>query len=85
MEARKTTSYRWPSGASDFEVFIRCVSMPEMMRSSPMREENEAQHKNRHEEIILSDHDALLLLFPLTNPSMFLYDGGRCDQGNPFV
>jgi len=39
--------------------------MPELMHSSPMREENEDQHENRHEKIILSDHDALLLLFPL--------------------
>ena len=39
--------------------------MPEVVRSSPMREENEAQHENRHEKKILSDHDALLLLFPL--------------------
>jgi hypothetical protein len=44
--------------------------MPEVVRSSPMREENEAQHENRHEEIILSDHDALLLLFPLTKDSV---------------
>jgi hypothetical protein len=85
MKARKTTSYRWPSGAPVFEAFICGVSMPEMMRSSPMREENEAQHENRHEEIILSDHDALLLLFPLTNPSMLLYDGKQCDEGNPRV
>jgi hypothetical protein len=37
--------------------------MPKMMRASPMCEENEAQHEQRHEEIILSDHDGLLLLF----------------------
>ena len=43
--------------------------MPEVVRSSPMREENEAQHEHRHEEIILSDHDALLLLFLLTKTS----------------
>jgi hypothetical protein len=44
--------------------------MPEVMRSSPMREENEAQHEHRHEEKILSDHDALLLLLPLTKDSV---------------
>jgi len=31
-----------------------------------MGEENETQHEHRHEKIILSDHDALLLLSPLT-------------------
>jgi len=46
--------------------------MPEVVRSSPVREEDQAQHENRHEKIILSDHDALLLLFPLSKNSMSL-------------
>jgi hypothetical protein len=58
------------SSALDARTSPCCVSMPEVIRSSPMREENEAQHEHRHEEIILSDHDALLLLFPLTNNTM---------------
>jgi len=61
-----------PLHAPDVEAFTLCVSMPEVVRSSPVREENEAQHENRHEKIILSDHDALLLLFPLTENRMAL-------------
>ena len=45
------------------EAKISGVSMPEVMRSSPMCEENQAQSENRHEEKVLSDHDPLLLLF----------------------
>jgi hypothetical protein len=55
--------------------------MPQVVCSSPVRKENEAHHENKHEEVILSDHDALLLLFPLTNTSMPLYIGERCDVG----
>jgi hypothetical protein len=40
-----------------------------------MGEEDEAQHQHRHEEIILSDHDALLLLFPFTEYSLPLSTG----------
>jgi hypothetical protein len=58
------------SSAPDVRTSPCCVSMPEVMRSSPMREENEAQHEHRHEEKILSDHDALLLLFRLTKNTM---------------
>jgi len=46
--------------------------MPEVVCASPMREENEAQYEHRHEEKVLSDHDALLLLFPLSKNSMSL-------------
>jgi hypothetical protein len=45
------------------EAKISGVSMPEVMRSSPMCEENQAQSENCHEEKVLSDHDPLLLLF----------------------
>jgi hypothetical protein len=63
------------SSAPDARTSPCCVSMPEVMRSSPMREENEAHHEHRHEEIILSDHDALLLLFPVTKDSVPLCAG----------
>jgi hypothetical protein len=58
---------------------ISGVLKPEVMRSSPMREENEAQHEHRHEEKVLSDHDALLLLFLLAKIRMPLCVWGRCD------
>jgi hypothetical protein len=67
----------------NIEAPVACVSKPEVMCASPMREENEAQHKHRHEKIILPDHDALLLLFPLNKNSMPLRTGERCDGGNP--
>ena len=63
------------SSAPDARTSPCCASMPEVMRSSPMREENEAQHENRHEKIILSDHDALLLLFPLIKINLPLCAG----------
>jgi hypothetical protein len=66
----------------DFEALIYCVSMPEVVCASAMREENETQHEHRHEKIIFSEHDALLLLFPLTKNSMPLRAGNRCDAGN---
>jgi hypothetical protein len=34
--------------------------MAEVMRISPVHREEQAQHEQRHEEIILSNHDALL-------------------------
>ena len=46
--------------------------MPEVTRRAPVCEENEAHNQYRHEEIILSDHDALLLQFPITEVSMAL-------------
>jgi hypothetical protein len=64
-----------PSSAPHVEISTYCISMPEVVRSSPMCEENQAQHENRHEKIILSDHDALLLLFPLTKHSVPLWAG----------
>jgi hypothetical protein len=51
---------------------------PEVMRSSPMCEENQAQSENRHEEKVLADHDPLLLLFLLTKVRMPLCVGERC-------
>jgi hypothetical protein len=37
--------------------------MPEVVSASPAREENKAQYEHHHEKVVLSDHDALLLLF----------------------
>ena len=56
--------------------------MPDMVRSAPVREENEAHHYNQHKEMVLSDHDALLLLIPLPNNSVARCIGQRCDGGN---
>jgi hypothetical protein len=64
-----------PSCAPDVGISSCCVSMPEVVRSPPVRKENQAQHENRHEKIILSDHDALLLLFSLCKNSMPLSAG----------
>jgi hypothetical protein len=58
------------SRAHTFQALIYSFSMPKVMRSSPVCEENENHHENRHEKKVLSDHDALLLLFPLTKSSM---------------
>jgi hypothetical protein len=35
-------------------------SMPEVVSASPMCEQEETQHQYRHENVVLSDHDALL-------------------------
>src|ERR1700686_114164 len=59
-----------------------CGSMPEGVRASPMREENESQNEHRHEKKVLCDHDALLLLFRLTKNSVPLRTGERCDGRN---
>src|SRR5579863_10270082 len=71
-----------PSGAPHFQPSKCCISMPEVVRSYAVHEEDEAQHEHRHEEIILSDHDALLLLVPLPRNSVPLCSGRRCDGGN---
>jgi hypothetical protein len=63
------------SSAPEAAISSSCVLMPEVVRSSPVRKENQAQHENRHEKIILSDHDALLLLFPLTKTNVPLCAG----------
>jgi hypothetical protein len=52
--------------------------MPEMVRPSQMRKENQAHRKQRHEKIILSDHDALLLLSPIANKRMAPRAETRC-------
>lgn len=46
------------------------TSVPEVMSASPMNHEQEADHEQRHEEIILSDHDALLLLTSISEPQL---------------
>ena len=55
--------------------------MPEVIRSSPVREENEAQHEHHHEEIVLSDHDALLLLSSITNRCLSLLSENDVTEG----
>jgi hypothetical protein len=63
------------SSAPEVPISSYRVSMPEVVRSSPVGEENQAQHENRHEKIILSDHDALLLLFSVSKSRMSLSAG----------
>jgi hypothetical protein len=58
------------------------ASLPEVVGASPMREENEAQHEQDHKEIILSDHDVLLLLLALTDTSIPRWAAERCDDRN---
>jgi hypothetical protein len=57
--------------------------MPKMMGTSHMREEKQAQDEQRHEEIILMDHDALLLLFTLSKRIIAPGENKRSDGGNP--
>ena len=57
--------------------------MPEVVKASPVREDNQAQDEQRHEHEVLSDHDALLLLFLLTEISLALCHTQRCDAEIP--
>jgi hypothetical protein len=57
--------------------------MPKMMGASHMREEEQTQHEQRHEEIVLSDHDALLLLFTLSKNMITPGENNRSDGRNP--
>jgi hypothetical protein len=59
------------------------ASMPKMMRPSQMREEEQAQDEQGHEEIILSDHDALLLLLTLSIFMIPFRAEDCCDGRNP--
>jgi hypothetical protein len=56
--------------------------VPHVVSASPMCKEDEAHHQQEQEEIILSDHDVLLLLWFLTETSIPLWTGKRCDAGN---
>lgn len=46
-----------------FETAVSRASMSEVVSSSPMHEEQKAHDEQRHKEIILGDHDALLSPF----------------------
>jgi hypothetical protein len=74
---------RVSSSAPDVGISYCCVSMPKVVHAAPVCKEKQAQHENRHEKIVLSDHDALLLLFPLTKDTMPLSAEKCCDGRNP--
>jgi hypothetical protein len=42
------------------------ISMSQVVSASPVNHEQKAEHEQRHEKIILAEHDALLSSFPLT-------------------
>jgi hypothetical protein len=59
--------------------------VPQVVSASPMREEDQTHHQREQEEIILSDHDALLLLPSLAKTSIPLWLREGCDGGNALV
>jgi hypothetical protein len=58
---------------------LPCVSMPEVMCASPMSHEQKTKYEQCHEEVILSDHNALFFSFPSTSIRIAPSADQRCD------
>jgi len=64
------------------KTLIRYTSMPEVVRPCPVHEDKKNHQEHCHEKIVLLNHDALLLLFPLPNNKMTLGLAARSDRRN---